>query len=50
MGHWCLTKSDNIGGWVLSENRLLPIDRYIKWNVPVSIKISNPNLPVFSVV
>ena len=47
MGHWCLKKSDYMGGWVLSENRLKTIDRYIKWNVPVSIKISNPNLPVF---
>ena len=47
MGHWCLKKSDYMGGWVLSENQLLIFDRYIKWNVPVSIKISNPNLPVF---
>ena len=47
MGHWCLKKSDYMGGWVLSENQLLTIDRYIKWNVPVSIKISNPNLPLF---
>ena len=47
MGHWCLKKSDYIGGWVLSENWLLTIPRYIKWNVPVSIKILNPNLPVF---
>ena len=36
-----------MGGGVLSENLLLTFDRYIKWNVPVSIKISNPNLPVF---
>ena len=47
MGHWGLKKSDYMGGGVLSENRLLTFDRYIKWNVPVSIKISNPNLPVF---
>ena len=47
MGHWCLKKSDNMGGCVLSENWLLTIHRYIKWNVPVSIKISNPNQPVF---
>ena len=47
MGHWCLKKSDYMGGGVLSENRLLKIDRYIKWNVPVSIKILYPNLPVF---
>ena len=47
MGHWCLKKSDYMGGWVLSENRLLTFDRYIKSNVPVSIKISNPNLLVF---
>ena len=47
MGHWCLKKSDYMGGWVLSENWLLAIHRYIKWNVPVSIKISNPNLHVF---
>ena len=46
MGHWCLNKSDYIGGGVLSENQLLTFDWYIKWNVPV-IKISNPNLPVF---
>ena len=30
-----------------SENRLLTFDRYIEWNNPVSIKISNFNLPVF---
>ena len=48
MGHWCLKKSDCMGGWVLSENWFLTIHRYIKWNVPVSIKISNPNLPVFA--
>ena len=47
MGHWCLKESDYMGGGVLSENWLLTIHRYIKWNVPVSIKISNPNLPVF---
>ena len=47
MGHWGLKKPDYMGGWVLSENRLLAFDRYIKSNVPVSIKISNPNLPVF---
>ena len=41
MGHWCLKKSDYMGGGVLSENRLLTFDRYIKWNVPVI------NLPVF---
>ena len=46
MGDWCLKKSDYTGGGVLSENRLLTFDRYIKWNVPV-IKISNLNLPVF---
>ena len=40
-------KSDYMGGGVLSENQLLTFDRYIKWNVPVSIKISNPSLPVF---
>ena len=43
MGHWCLKKSDYMGGGVLSENQLLTFDRYVKWNVP----ISNPNLPVF---
>ena len=47
MGHWCLKKSDYMGGGVLSEIRLLTFDRYIKWKVPVSIKISNPILPVF---
>ena len=47
MGHWCLKKSDYMGGGVLSENWLLTFDRYMKSNVPVSIKISNPNLPVF---
>ena len=47
MGHWCLKNSDYMGGWVLLENWLLTIHRYIKWNVPDSIKISNPNLPVF---
>ena len=47
MGHLCLKKSDYMGGGVLSENRLLEFDRYIKWNVPVSIKILNLNLPVF---
>ena len=47
MGHWCLKKSDYMGGGVLSENRLLMFDGYIKWNVPVSIKILNLNLPVF---
>ena len=47
MGHWCLKKSNYMGGGVLSEKRLLMFDRYIQWNVPVSIKISNPNLPVF---
>ena len=46
MGHWCLKKSDCMGGGVLLENQLLTFDRYIKWNIPVSIKISNPNLPV----
>ena len=46
MGHWCLKKSDYMGGWVLSKSRLLTFDRYIKWNVAVSIKISNTNLPV----
>ena len=46
MGHWCLKKSDYMGGCVLVENQLLTFDRYIKWNVPVSIKLSNPNLPV----
>ena len=46
MGHWCLKKSDYMGGGVLSENRLLTFDRYIKWNIAVSIKISNLNLPV----
>ena len=47
MGHWGLKKSDYMSGGVLSENQLLTFDRYIKWNVHVSIKISNPNLPVF---
>ena len=47
MGHLCLKKSDYMGGGVLSENRLLAFDRFIKWNVPVSIKILNLNLPVF---
>ena len=47
MGHWCLKKADYMGGGVLLENRLLTFYRYIKWNVHVSIKISNPNLPVF---
>ena len=47
MGHWCLKKPDYMGGGVISENRLLMSDRYIELNVPVSIKISNPNLPVF---
>ena len=47
MGHWCLKKPDYMGGGVLSENRLLAFDRYIKSNVPVSIKILNPNQPVF---
>ena len=37
-------KSDYMGGGVLSENRLL---MYIEWDVPVLIKISNPNLLVF---
>ena len=36
-----------MGGGVLSENPLLTFDRYIIWNVPVSIKLPNPNLPVF---
>ena len=40
MSHWCLKKFDYMGGGVLSENRLLTFDRYIKLNVPVSIKIS----------
>ena len=47
MAHWCLKKSHYMGGGVLSENLLPMNDRYIKWNVPVSIKMSNPNLPVF---
>ena len=35
-------------GWLgFIENRFKTIDRYIKWTFPVSIKISNPNLPVF---
>ena len=48
MGHWCLKKSDYMGGGVLSENRLLTFDRYINplSIVPVSIKILNHNLPV----
>ena len=46
MGHWCLKKSDYMGGGVLWNSWLSKFDRYIKWNVPVSIKISNPNLPV----
>ena len=45
--HWCLKKFDYMGGGVLSENWLLMFDRYIKSNVPVSIKILKPNLPVF---
>ena len=36
-----------MGGGVLSENRLLTFDRYIKSNVPVLIKILNHNLSVF---
>ena len=47
MGHWCLKKSDYLGGGVLFENQLLRFDGYIELNVPVSIKISYPNLPVF---
>ena len=47
MGHLCLKKSDYIGGGVLSANRLVTFDRYSKLNVPVSMKISNPNLHVF---
>ena len=47
MGHWCLKKSDYMVGGVLLENWLLMFDRYIKWNIPVSVKILNPNLPVF---
>ena len=47
MGHWCLKKPDYMGGGVLSKSRFLAFDRYIKLNVPVSIKMSNPNLPVF---
>ena len=47
MGHWCLKKSDYMGGGVLSENQCPMFDRYIKWNVSVSVKISSPNLPVF---
>ena len=43
----CLKNSDYMGDGVLSENWLLMLDWYIKWNVPVSIKISNPYLPVF---
>ena len=31
---------------VLSENQLLTFYRYIQLNIPVSIKISNPNLHV----
>ena len=50
MGHWCLEKSDYMCGGVLSENQSLMFDRYIKWNVPVSNKILNPNLPVFCCV
>ena len=46
-GSLVFEKSDYMGGGVLSEKGLLKFDRYIKWNVPVSIKISNPNLPVF---
>ena len=47
MGYWCLKKSIYMGGRVLSENQLLTFDRYIESNVPVSIKKSNPNLPIF---
>ena len=36
-----------MGGGVLSENQLVTFDRYIKWNVAVSIKILNSNLFVF---
>ena len=36
-----------MGGGFLSENLLLTFDRYIKLNVPVSIKISHSNLHVF---
>ena len=35
-----------MGGGVLSKSWFLTFDRYIKWNVSVSIKISNPNVPV----
>ena len=42
MGHWCLKKDDHNGDGVLSKNQF---DRYIF--CPVSIKISNPNLPYF---
>ena len=38
---------DYMGGGILSENLFLTFDRYIKSNVPVSIKISNHNLPVY---
>ena len=47
MRHWCLKKIDNMGGGVLSENWILMFERNIKSNVPVSIKILNPILPVF---
>ena len=53
MGHLCLTKSYYMGGGYCCVqhsfigNRLLTFDRYIEPNVPVSIKILNPNLLVF---
>ena len=53
MGHWCLKQSDYMGGGVLSENQLLMFDQGISIYIyiyPVSIKISNPNLPVFYIV
>ena len=45
MGHWCLKKPDYMG--VGFYQKIGTFDRYIELNVPVSIKISNPNLPVF---
>ena len=46
MGGWCGHLSNYMGHWCL-KNRLLTFDRYIKSNVPVSIKSLNHNPPVF---
>ena len=50
MSHCCLKSFYYMGGGVLSENWLLTFDRYIKSNVPVSIKISKSQSACFSVV